>query len=661
MSHGAVRPQCAVRVEEFEMKKLLWSLAIASTLVIVLDGLQSLAYAHGGNYRGPAGQVPPTGRTPSDPTPPPDTGGGGSGGGGGQPGTTPGLGGGVAGGGPAFGPRTGAGSGSGAGVRGGATTPNTRKKGGSKSEGFERWEFWWAYNREPFLNLKTNLAHRGPVSGSADWLLGKHDKEDASTSQRPTTKAIREKVLPVLQAALKDKHFDVRAAAVIALGKAGSKAQLPAIIETLGDSQQQVSESAALAIGILGEPAGLPVLRDLIKDTREGKQLVKQPQGVPFRTRAFAGLAMGLIGDPSAVPDLLEIANPNRREPNKDVPVCAIVGLGIMGSAAKDAVGPLIEIVTNARVDDFIRSYAATSLGKIGEPEATPIIRKLLRDGSLHVRRSALIALGRLGAADDAATIKYLQSEVEKGSDRQGRNWACISLGQIGGPVAMKTLKGVVDSETGSFQSFGALALAILAKNSGKQSEVVGMLRKGLVESKSASTKGAFCIALGIVGDRVVENELVNIMLGKNDENLRGYAAVALGMMQAKSAVPAIKKVVTERVKDPDLQRAAATALGIMADKDVVALLSDVINKAGTEYVQSSAALAMGYIGDYTAIESLTNLIQDKKNPDLARAHATVALGVVAEDDLLPVLHVIAIDNNYRAMVEAMQEVLTIT
>ena len=76
----------------------------------------------------------------------------------------------------------------------------------------------------------------------------------------------------------------------------------------------------------------------------------------------------------------------------------------------------------------------------------------------------------------------------------------------------------------------------------------------------------------------------------------------------------------------------------------------------------SSASLALGFIGDYTAVEVLTGLIQNKgKVPDLSRAQATVALGVVAEDELLPVLHVISIDNNYRAMVEAMQEVLTIT
>lgn len=643
------------------MKKALWSLTVVAVAMLVLDGFQNIAFGHGGNYRGPAGQVPPTGRTPSDPTPPPTSGGGGTGGGGLPGGSTPGAGGGVAGGGPAVGPRTGPGASAGGGARAGATTPGMRGgRKASKSEGFERWEFWWGYNRETFLNLKENLAKRDAISGSADWLLGNKKKENASEAQKPTNKAIKEKVIPTLEVALKDKFFDVRAAAVIALGKAGDKDQLPLIIETLGDTHKQVSESAALAMGILGEPAGLDVLRELIKDTREGAQLVKRPQGVPFRTRAFAGIAMGLIGDPSAIPDLLEIAQ--RKESNKDVPIGAVVGLGLMGSAGKDAVGPLIELVNNSKVDDFTRSYATTSLGKIGDQQATPIVRKLLRDKSQHVRRSAVIALGVLGKSDDKITIKHLQQEIEKGSDPQARNWACISLAKIGGSEAEKVLKEVVTSKTGSFQAFGALALAIYAKNSDSSSSVVQYLRDGLKKSKDTSVKGAFCVALGIIGDKQSEADLVKIMRGKNDENLRGYAAVSLGMMQAKAAIPAIKEVVQERVKDPDLQRAAATALGLMADKDVVELLSNVINKAKTEYVMSSASLALGYIGDYTAVDVLTKLIEDKKGvPDLARAQATVALGVVAEDELLPVLHILAIDNNYRAMVEAMQEVLTIT
>ena len=82
-------------------------------------------------------------------------------------------------------------------------------------------------------------------------------------------------------------------------------------------------------------------------------------------------------------------------------------------------------------------------------------------------------------------------------------------------------------------------------------------------------------------------------MLGNNSPSLRGYAAVALGMMRARAIIPQIKQVVKERVKDPDLQRAAATSLGLMGDNDVVNVLSEVIDAPKTEYVQSSAALAL--------------------------------------------------------------------
>jgi len=532
----------------------------------------------------------------------------------------------------------------------------------TKQEGFERWEFWWEYNREPFLNIKENLAQKEQISGSADWLLGRKKKEDASASQRPTLNAIKKDLLPTLMEACDDSFFDVRAAAVIALGKAGDKEVLPKLVDMLADSNKQVSESAALAIGILGEPDGLPVLHELLFDTSKGKQFVKRPQEVPFRTRAFAAVGMGLIGDSAAVQDLLKIADPNRKEPNKDVPICAIIGLGIMGSAAKDAVGPLTDIASDPKVDDFIRSYAVTSLGKIGDPAALPLLRKALRDNSLPVMRSAVLSLGLLGTPEDAITVNLLKNEVRKGSDTQARNWACISLGKIGGAEAEKTLKEVVVSKTGSFQGFGALGLAVLAKKAGEPSLAGDYLMDGLRNVKDQSIQGAFAIALGIVQDKRAEAELVQLMVGDNSPSLRGYAAVALGMMRAKAAIPQIKEVVKERVKDPDLQRAAATSLGLMGDKDVVGILSEVIDSAKTEYVQSSAALALGFIGDYTAIETLTKMIKDTKGTaDLARAQATVALGVVGEDKLLPVLHVISVDNNYRALVEAVQELLTIT
>ena len=47
----------------------------AAVALLTSPGLVSAAFAHGGSYRGPAGEVPPDSREPSDPPPPPEGGG----------------------------------------------------------------------------------------------------------------------------------------------------------------------------------------------------------------------------------------------------------------------------------------------------------------------------------------------------------------------------------------------------------------------------------------------------------------------------------------------------------------------------------------------------------------------------------------------------------
>src|SRR5262245_44367324 len=184
------------------MKKVLLCLGVLTgvSLFYALD-----AFGHGGQYRGPAGQVPPTGRTPNDPTPPP-TPGGGTTGGGTTPGATPT---------PGITPTGGATGPRGAVPRG--VTPGGRGRGRAGVEGYERWEFWWEYNKEPFLRLKERI-HRGSVpSGSADFFLGASSKSDASDTQKATSGQIESKLIPGLIDACSDKFFDTRAAAVIGL------------------------------------------------------------------------------------------------------------------------------------------------------------------------------------------------------------------------------------------------------------------------------------------------------------------------------------------------------------------------------------------------------------------------------------------------------------
>ncbi len=604
----------------------------------------TVAFAdHCNSYRGPVGQVPPTGRTPNDPTSGPGTGG-----------TTPGSGGGLPGGvtpGPSVGPRAG---GATPAPRVGGSTPGSRGKKSDGTEGFERWEFWWEYNKDAFLNLKANLANRSLVSGSSDFMLGKENKDAGSNVTRPSDRTIKSELLPALLSALDDPYYLVRDAAVLAVAKAGDKSVLPAICKRLGDENRDVQESAVIALGILGEKDAVPVLLHILNEDSEGKKTLNKTEIRP-ELRAFAAISLGLIGDESSIQPLMALTT--GKDARHDVAVAATMALGLM--KAQPALTHLISLLGNAQIDEFVRSYAATSLGKIGDRSSVPALLEALGDKSTHVMRSAVVALGLLADKDqDAKAVKELAELITKGTDTQSRSWACIALGQIGGDVARNALLTTLDKERRSLQAFAALGLAILHKNS-PNADVVSYLRQAFADSKEQSVRGGLAIALGIVGDTQSQNALIEVIRSEGSPDLRGYAAVALGLMKARSATPEIEALLKDNQNKADLARSAAIALGLMGDRNVIAILADVLKKADVDDVRGSAALALGQIGDVTAIAPLSSLIAEKPGAtERSRAFAAVALGIIGEDQPLPVLSRVTRDNNYRAQVPAIKTVL---
>lgn len=653
--------------------------AVASSLAALLMLTLAIptAMAHGGRYRDPNRIAPPTptdlepggrvgtsGRIP--PTDPPagsdNVGGTTSGGGESSGENTPPPSAGVGGGGPAVGPRTppGAAGGPGrAGSRIGATTPGRGRKAAS-TPGGDSWEVWWEYNRAPLLNLRERLEANVGISGSADWLLGNRSKSAAYDSERPGARRVREQVLPILLRTLGDGFFDVRAAAALALGKTCDAAAFDPIVGALADEHPTVAESAALALGILGDTRAVPLLLALSLDEAAGRGLVERPAGVPFRTRSFATIALGLIGDASATDALIRVAGSQAGSVHRDIPVAAVTALGLMDPAQDETVRFLEGMLRERRNDAVLRSTAAVALGRLGRAESAAPLRRALRDGDLAVRRSAVLALGQVGKAEDRQTVTMLGHTVRKANDPLSRNWACIALGRIGSPESERILKETVSNATGAMQSFATIGLALWGKTTGNRPATGAFLRASMRRTRVDSNLGAHAIALGILGHRAAETDLQRL-LGRKNPALRGQAAMALGMMQAKSSVPLIRALIDEGSRIPSLQKDAAIALGLIGDRDAVGILSRVLTEARTEYVQSSASLALGFIGDRSAIAILEEVINRDGVADVARAQAVVALGVVAERRALPALHVIAVDTNYRALVEALEELLTIT
>jgi HEAT repeat protein len=687
--------------------------AAALVLVAGAPGLASVAFAHGGSYRGPAGEVPPDSREPSDPPPPPEGGGPSTPGGetpsgpttggpdAGSPSTpSGGTGGSPSGGGGGSGPSTGGGGG------GGPSTGSGRPKGAGKGAGYEDWTFWWNYNKDEILQLKSAVKRmqKNPTTGSSAGAFGKTNKSGTAIKSA-TDESIQKSIVPLLHQFLDDKEvsFHIQSAAELGLAKIGDDT----IIETLKKMaaneakppyHREVQESAGLAFGLLQ------------KDTEEVRsfliEVIKDGGRDDSFLRPFSAISLGLLGDKNdrdsktrnAILDVL-----SHKEAKGDIKPSCLAALGLLGNDA--VVGELLNIVQTGKtsqkgsepLNDTEIAYAISALGKIGRPgtdkvgQETAVLDEMFKIAdskaktkhSPNLRRSAAIALGQIGPNCADAKVQKKAMEVLKGltedaQDTQEKNFAIISLGRMGAAKGVdEKLRGemiaVLGKELkdgkGLTPPFAALALGLIGRSfseEGKaapEEDIRAPIRKKFDEEKEAKARGAYAVASGLVKDPLAVEKLKAVLTDAGaDKRVRGYCALGLGMIGAPEAVEAIKSTL-KNDNDRDLRVQTAMAAGLLGDgsviEDIVKILKD---KDASNYELGSAALALGQIGDESAIDALVEIAKDEKKayPDLTRALATVALGQIGDRKDVPTLSRVATDINYRAHVAAITELLTI-
>jgi len=684
--------------------------AAALVLVAGAPGLASVAFAHGGSYRGPAGEVPPDSREPSDPPPPPEGGGPSTPGGetpsgpttggpdAGSPSTpSGGTGGSPSGGGGGSGPSTGGGGG------GGPSTGSGRPKGAGKGAGYEDWTFWWNYNKDEILQLKSAVKkmQRGPSSGNTGGMFGK--KKSDSSIKSATDESIQKNIVPLLRTLLeeKDVSFHIQSAAELGLAKIGDDS----ILETLkkmatNDNKtyhREVQETAGLALGLLQKdtPEVRQFLIDLVKDSKRDESFL----------RPFSAISLGLLGDKNdkdrqTFTSMIDVIS--HKEVKGDIKPACLTAIGLLKNDS--AVSELYTIVTTGKtstkgaeeLDENDKSYAIAALGKIGRPgidkpgQQTAVVEELFKildpkskqKHSMNERRSAAIALGQIGPQceekDQKKVLEVLQKIAEDALDAQEKHFAIMALGRMGATAGLpdKTrnetiaaLKQMLEKEKGLTPPFAALALGLIGRQfaeEGKpapEEEIRAPIRKKFEETGEAKAKGAYAVASGLVHDPLAVDKLKDVLNDKHaDKRVRGYCALGLGMIGAADAVEAIKTALKDEA-DRDLRVQTAMAAGLLGDAsvitDVVKILED---KDASNYELGSAALALGQIGDERAIDALVNIAKDseKKYPDLTRALAAVALGQIGDRRDVPTLARVATDVNYRAHVAAITELLTI-
>jgi HEAT repeat protein len=682
-------------------------LILTSFAAVSLLGLAGNAFAHGGSYRGPAGEVPPDSREPSDPPPPPEGGGPGTPGGQDPPGGP------TTGGGSNDGPKTGGGENGGpptggntggpppaGGGTGGATTGGRAKLGSGKQTGFEDWTFWWNFNKDEILGLKSIIkqSQRGASTGS-----GAHGFKGGTSKQvqTATDADIQTKIVPALRELLdqKDLNFDIQSASELALAKIGDTSIVEKLMEIARNEGKDrynkvVEESAALAFGLLQ------------KDTPEIREFLIEIAGDKKRNnsfvRPFACVSLGLLGSENdkdnVVPKaLVELVG--GEETKEDVKPSALLALGLLGNDSQCEM--LLNMLKTGKtadgkgdLSDTETAFVVQALGKIGRPGLdkagmeTAVVDSVLAlldeksKAEKIVRRSSAIAMGQFAKKCDVKTQKKilaaLKTVVDKREDDpQERHFALIALGRIGAAQGadkeiradcIKILNTYIEKGKSLTPPFAALGLGLIGRQMKASNEAVDdesllkPLRERFAETKDARARGAYAVASGLVRDPKAVPALIEVLKNPKDDNkLRGYCALALGMVGDQSAREAIRTALTND-SDRELRVQTAIAAGLMNDPGVIGDLVKILESGEeSQYILGSVALALGQLGDGKAIDPLLAIAKDeKKFPDLTRALATVALGQIGDRRDVPVLARVSTDFNYRAHVPALTELLTI-
>ena len=579
------------------------------------------------------------------------------------------------------------------------------------------WEFWWEFNKEPFLELRRHLGEPPALTGIDGYYLGRGARRYVSGAEnRIDREVVRTKVIPALLETLAASDSnDLTTGCLVALAKAANseddsvRGSVEEVLRRhLAEKNQEVAETAAAALGILGLESSVILLGELAADRPLGRQAVRRSR-VPIRTRTFAAYALGLVGHRTPNEDVrryvvhqLSQVLESYDNATRDLPTACILSIGrvplawavgdeapegrrpVVASCRETQVRALLKVFEDPKADHFVRGHTASSLGTLLSQEIDETHAELIDDVASklaatlrsaartppEVRQSCAIALGLLGDADgeelDAEIRKTLRKAAVDDRDRIVRRFALIALGRVGArpgrgadPKAVAEIRELLLHQLSrgstAMRDWSALALGILeryrfANGAIPDSSVADALRIGLGEARSSSAVGAYAVANGILGDVESASALRAVLLSKGEDRVRGLAAVALGLVEAEQDRELLRRQALEAVRRPDFLREVAIGLGLLGDREASTLLVQAFGTTKSLSSRAAIARALGRIGDADSIDPLISLLRSDEETGIARALAAVALGSIADQDVLPWNTILSVDTNYTVI-----------
>ena len=263
------------------------------------------------------------------------------------------------------------------------------------------------------------------------------------------------------------------------------------------------------------------------------------------------------------------------------------------------------EALIEALEDEYwaIRMYAAHALAKIGGARAMEALVPLLGDPIKECRDAGVEGFVTMGAPTVERLITGLRDERWR-----VRESAARALGRIGDRRAVEGLIAALRDRDGAVRTVAAEALGRL----GDSKAIKGLI--ALFKDSSKLVRVSATIALTQIGDATVDP----LIAGLKDENfqVRLHSVQALGGITSdyptgrswlRDSRPVPGLIACLKDKDRAVREDAAIALGMIGDPSAVPALIEALKDG---QVKVRAIMALGMIADIRAVEPLIEILQ---------------------------------------------------
>ncbi len=212
-------------------------------------------------------------------------------------------------------------------------------------------------------------------------------------------------VLPLINLLGDDSEDrEVKSVATQALGEIRDERAIAPLIEVLGLPNSTTDQPVADVLAKFGEAALQPLMRVLSASTREAQ-------------RFWAARILGELQTHRATPTLLNALSDHSTKVRAE----AALALGRLGT--REGVSPLSRMLLGDPVP-LVRDAAAQALGKIADDRTLAALREALADLDHDARRSAMLALEKMGEKATPFLLRHSEENRKKRQSRRRAPWS---------------------------------------------------------------------------------------------------------------------------------------------------------------------------------------------------------------------------------------------